>query len=824
MNRLLTIVLLWISTGVCLSPTFGAEATSEQEIISVESREAAVAALREALEVEQKWIKVHAAEFLLGLSYPLGVYETFEAERVAHENEPQYRIGIWRVLSQSATSPQEREEWVARIRAIVMEPQATDRTHALESLAKLGDTSSDPKYRDAIAEATQAGKPTAPCALWLLSRMELEEPGESKSLSELLRLVDSDDATSRLISAYALLWLRTQEPRIGQLLLKSNLPIGPKLCSAAEREPRDSPARMNLLAAAWQLSEDLDQAVKFKTELMNLAESGDSSARIAAAAGLAERGGKQDISTLSKWREDPNGDVRASAAACVLRIGRRVSHRLSWLDWSVMGLYGAGMLAVGCFYSFRTSTSDEYLLGGRRMSPWMVGLSLFATLCSTISYLSTPGEIIQHGPMFLMSVAAYPVITMVVGWWLIPYFMRLPVTSAYEILETRLGLGVRMLGATFFLAMRLLWMAVILNVTTKVVLLPLLGLNPSHGPMICAILGLSTVIYSSMGGIRAVVMTDVIQTFILLGGALVSLGLITWSLGGVSGWWPTAWAANWDPPALGFDPSARMSVIGIIMSTFFWYVCTAGSDQMAIQRYLSTRDVRAARRMFGISMVSGVVVMVLLSFLGMALLAWFQAHPEQLGEHQTVARSGDQLFPRFILASLPEGASGLVIAGLLAAAMSSLSSGLSSSCAVLSVDYFDRFSSHRLTPAGEVRRARLISWAIGFTVVLLSSVVGMVQGNVLDLAYKVVNLLVAPLFGLFFMALFVRWATSFGTFAGAVSGVTTVVLINYWTEFTGQKGISFLWSMPLGLLIQIGVGSIISLLPIGTSKPFPESN
>jgi len=97
--------------------------------------------------------------------------------------------------------------------------------------------------------------------------------------------------------------------------------------------------------------------------------------------------------------------------------------------------------------------------------------------------------------------------------------------------------------------------------------------------------------------------------------------------------------------------------------------------------------------------------------------------------------------------------------------------------------------------------------------------VGIVQGNLLEIAYKVTNLLVAPLFGLFFMALFVRWATSFGTFVGAAFGLVTVVAINYWTEITGETGISFLWAMPLGLLVQAGTGALASLAPIGRRRP-----
>jgi SSS family solute:Na+ symporter len=108
-----------------------------------------------------------------------------------------------------------------------------------------------------------------------------------------------------------------------------------------------------------------------------------------------------------------------------------------------------------------------------------------------------------------------------------------------------------------------------------------------------------------------------------------------------------------------------------------------------------------------------------------------------------------------------------------------------------------------------------VSWLVGVVVVLLSSFVGIVEGNLLEVAYKVTNLLVAPLFGLFVMALFVRWSTSFGTYVGAVFGLATVVAINYWDWFSDVPGISFLWAMPLGLVVQVVVGAAASLAPWG---------
>ncbi len=511
-----------------------------------------------------------------------------------------------------------------------------------------------------------------------------------------------------------------------------------------------------------------------------------------------------------------------SADGEVLRSQRCAAQQMAPLDWIVIAAYAAGMLAIGWYYSRRTVTTEDYLLGGRKMRPLSVGLSLFATLISAVSYLSWPGEVIKHGPMMMCMVVAYPFIFLIVGWLIIPPIMRLRVTSAYEILELRLGLSVRMVGSVLFLSLRLLWMAVIIYATVDKVLAPLLGLDPSVTPYLSALLGMVAVIYTSMGGLRAVVMTDVIQTAILFGGMILTLVVITVSLGGVGAWWPHEWPLHWPEPRL-YDPTTRVSIFWVVLSALVWYVCTAGSDQMAIQRYLATRDAKAARRVIAVSLTTDVVVTIFQILVGLSVLAYFRAHPHLIGDGRSIIADADTLFPRFMLVGLPAGLTGLVVAGLLAAAMSSLSSGINSSCSVITTDFIDRFRRRQGKPSdtNHVKLAKLISVAVGIVVVGMSSYVGMVRGNLLEVAYKTVNLFVAPLFGLFFMALFVRWATTLGTLVGAACGLAAIVAINYWEEITGSKGISFLCAMPLGLLVQIVVGMLVSLLPIVRAKTMP---
>lgn len=486
------------------------------------------------------------------------------------------------------------------------------------------------------------------------------------------------------------------------------------------------------------------------------------------------------------------------------------------IDWLMIAAYVAVMLGVGAWYSYKARTQDDYLLGGRSMSPWGVGLSYFATMFSTLTYLGIPGELVRHGPMVLCQLLGLPLAAVLVGRYVIPLVMRQPVTTAHELLETRLGLGVRTLGATFFLLMRLLWMALVIHATSAVVLVPVMRVDPSLATVIGIVMAAITVVYTSMGGFKAVVVTDVLQTVILFGGALLTIGVVTADFGGF-GWLPTRWAPHWQPPSLGLDPTARLSLLNAVVSVAVWHSCTAASDQMAVQRYLATRDATAARQMLFTGLACVAAVTMTLAAVGAAILGYGVAHPDVLGGEQAILTNADGIFPRFIADVLPSGIRGLVIGGLLAAAMSSLSSGLSSVTAVIAVDFIERLTGRKAADFYGTLASRLLPWGMGAIVIALGVGVSRIEGNILELCNKVVNLLVAPLAGLFFMAMFVRSATPFGAWAGAAAGIVAGVVVSYWKDLTGTNGIGFFWMMPVSLAVQMTVGCLASLLPIGPS-------
>lgn len=480
------------------------------------------------------------------------------------------------------------------------------------------------------------------------------------------------------------------------------------------------------------------------------------------------------------------------------------------LDWLVIAAYAAMMLGVGAFFSRRNKTADDYLLGGRRISPIALGLSLFATLVSTLSYLGNPGEMIAYGPMMMMQSAAHPLIFVIVGYGLIPLLMRQPVTSAYELLETRLGMSIRLAGAGVFLLLRLGWMATILFATSSVVLVPLLGLDVYWIPWLCVLLGVITALYSSTGGLKAVVVTDAIQSITMVAGAVITLAVITVTMGGFSEWWPAVWPSHWQEPSWGFDTKPRVSFGILMLSTTLWYVCTNGSDQMSIQRFLSTRDASAARKTLFVSQVTDVSVSLLLGLTGIAVMGFYQAHPPELAAGQSLHLIGDRLFPKFIMTQMPAGLSGLVLAAILCAALSSLSSGVNSACAVLEKDFLSRRPGYSSSDTATVSRLKWLTWLVALVAVALSMLNLLFVGNLVERCFKLINLLTAPLFVLFFLAMFVRWANAFGAWLGLLASIATAVSIAYSKELSLPLTISFVWIIPCSLLVGITVGSVAS--------------
>lgn len=535
---------------------------------------------------------------------------------------------------------------------------------------------------------------------------------------------------------------------------------------------------------------------------------------------------------------------------------KKQSDGLQPLDWFLLILYACGTLAVGVYYGRKQESTSEYFVGSGKMNPLLVGVSLFATLLSTITYLSLPGEIAGKGPTILISILAMPFIYTVVAFWLIPVYMSQRVTSAYELLEERLGLGLRLLGASMFLALRLVWMTLLIYLAAKAMLL-MMGLDAKWLQLIVAVTGLIAIVYTTLGGMRAVVITDFMQTCLLFGGAVLVVLSVTWDFGGF-GWFPDQWQSTWDKqPIVSLDPKTRLTVVGTLLSIFTWYVATLGGDQTSVQRFMSTENASAARRAVATQLTTGIIVQLMLAMVGFSLLAYFTKHQaaldielspdggsviDQYRSH--LKNNADDLFPRFIANHLPVGISGLVVAAMFAAAMSSIDSGVNSITAVVMTDFLDRLGIGPKTERGHMLTARGLALSIGIFVISCSSLMKYIEGNITTVTNKTVNLLTGPIFALFFFALFVKRARPLGVWIGVICGTIVAIsiafsgplvyLLHYTldvdpsvfnveiiektdkvtgeTWLTCEDPISFQWIGPCGLLTCIGIGYAASLI------------
>jgi SSS family solute:Na+ symporter len=490
-------------------------------------------------------------------------------------------------------------------------------------------------------------------------------------------------------------------------------------------------------------------------------------------------------------------------------------HGFGVLDWMIVVACGVVLLGIGYYFSRRQRTTEDYFVAGRNQNPILAGVSLFAALFTLVAYIGVPGEVIQNGPVLVIaSAAVLPFSYFVLSRFLIPAFMRWPITSGYELLESRLGRPVRLAASITFICVRLVWMALILYAASSV-LVNVTGCDRSWMPAIGAAIGVLATLYTLAGGIEAVMATAVLEFVLLLLGAALTVALITYRVRGVTAWWPEHAPPHWAPqPFFSLDPHIRVTAVATFVSYFISTVCAGGSDQVAIQRYLTTRDVAAARRAVLFGHLTVGVILLSLGVVGTALLGYYRIFPGELPAGINFAHAGDGVFPYFLSHGLPVGVSGLVVAGLLTSAVSGVSPSINSVIAVANQEFIARF-----IPAGapgETKKIRLARWlalVIGGVIIAGSLAMGRVQGNLIEVSGKTVNVFFYPIFGLFFMALFVRFATAMGAIMGAIYGLTAGLVVGYWDAFTGLPKLSFQWIGPTSLLVTLVAGCLFSLLP-----------
>ncbi len=446
---------------------------------------------------------------------------------------------------------------------------------------------------------------------------------------------------------------------------------------------------------------------------------------------------------------------------------------LRWLDWIVIVVYLTAMLGIGLYFYMREkrgSTSD-FFVGGRTIPFWAAGISLYATNVSSISFIAIPAKAFETNWQYLANNLIAVVGLMFVAVWIVPLLRRLDLMSVFSYLETRFHPAIRMLASALCIAMQIgARMSVIL-------FLPSLAIATITGiDVVWSILlmGVFTILYTTLGGMKAVIWTDFVQVFVMFGGAIFAIGFIVYSLnGGVPEFLSTAMAE--DKMKL-FDFSfdlTKATVWGFIFLVLFDVVLTFPKDQVLMQRVLSTKSDREAGRSvwtFAAIMIPGGFFFYMI---GTALFTYYKSHPERMNPTLSI----DATFPLFIAAELPMGVTGLIIAGIFAAAMSTLSSIINSVSTLASVDFYEKLAKNP-TPKKSVLFAEIMGVLVGLSGIGLALLLSRFDiHSLFDVSIELAGLLGGGFAGAYTLGMFTRRANSQGVAIGIGSSIVLTLLI-----------------------------------------------
>src|SRR5690606_5069640 len=296
--------------------------------------------------------------------------------------------------------------------------------------------------------------------------------------------------------------------------------------------------------------------------------SGEQNERFEVFQSLSTKGQSELIPAISDAFSDSSTDVKVSVARAFLFNEQFAQNRIGWLDWVILVAYAILLLSIGWISSYFQKNKEDYFLGGGNVNPIVSGISMYVSFFSAISYLAIVGEVIKNGPLIpIINMAAGPVIFLLGSFLLIPFFMNLKMISAYEILEKPLGIKIRKLGSVIFLTTRILWMALLIFLASKSMVV-MMGWSDNVILFISVILGIITIIYTTLGGLKAVLITDVIQFVILSIGAIATIFMVAHQFDGVRDLIPTTWNPNWQRVEMfNFNPYIRLTIFFAFINT-----------------------------------------------------------------------------------------------------------------------------------------------------------------------------------------------------------------------------------------------------------------
>lgn len=499
------------------------------------------------------------------------------------------------------------------------------------------------------------------------------------------------------------------------------------------------------------------------------------------------------------------------------------------LDWSVMAVYIMAMIGMSWYLGRKQEDAESYYLGGNNLSWWSIGISTMATQCSTNSLLGAPAFIITAGLLWLQYEFAVPLAMVLIMIFLLPFYRKLNLISIYEYLEMRFGVVTRTLLSFMFQILR----AFATGVTVygiSIVLQELVGIPFTYAVLI---LGIVTIIYDMLGGMEAVVYSDVIQMAVLYLGILMcviySVDLVG-GLGKVFELFPktgetiarvTGEANQFagfqavDFQGHGFGDNQTFAFWPMLFGGLFLYVSYYGCDQTQVQRELSSKDLDDTNLSLMLNGFLRFPLTLTYCFMGVCMGAYIVSSPEFLETLKTGTGYNYNLaVPKFVLTQLPHGVIGLVIVALFSAAMSSLDSTINSLSATSMKDFYERFLSDGPVPVEKqlfISRCLTVFW--GTICVGFSFVVGGISDSVIESVNKISSLANGPILALFLLGILTRKGNSVGAIVGLLSGVGCNACL-----WLFAPKVSWLWWNVIGCLVAFGIGYVLSVATGGSGE------
>lgn len=475
---------------------------------------------------------------------------------------------------------------------------------------------------------------------------------------------------------------------------------------------------------------------------------------------------------------------------------------LSPLDLGVIAAYLVLTLGLGLWVSRRQATAGDYFLGARDLPAVAVMLSIVATETSALTVISIPGIGARGNLTFLQVALGYVVGRVAVAAWLLPGYFRGEQETAYERLERRFGTGVRRTVSAVFLVTRFLGDGVRIFAGA----IPLALVTGWSVPVAILVMGGITLLYTWFGGLKAVVWADVLQLAVYVAGGIAALWIAVRLAGG---WSAVAARAAADGKLTLLDPALSFTrpytLLGGVIGGAMLSAASHGTDHLIVQRLLATRSLRAAQRAL---VGSGVLVLLQFAlFLGVGIAVWAAGRAPD-------ALAGDAVVPRFIIDELPPGFAGLVIAGILAAAMSTISSSISAMASSVTHDLYASLTG-RTDPAHLLRVGRgfTLAWGValvGGALALHASAIGRDTPAVV-LALSIASVTSGALLGTYLLA-----GRPAVRGPHVLAGVTVTVVAMLWVLF--RTPLAWPWYVPLGTLLCVATALLTSRAAPGAAE------